>query len=121
MIDRRQLPKPLSLTSLFILLLVCLPATSTWGQTQTAPADQSRHATCPSPVPPPQIPANPLLVGHTNFFCPVKVYDLENDPSSKSSFPAGLNYNVYTAVGFDLANSMMLVGPSGVVMVDTVG
>jgi len=71
--------------------------------------------------PPPTIPANPLLVGHTNFFCPVKVYDLKNDPASKGSFPAGLNYNVYSAVGYDLANSMMLVGPSGVVIVDTLG
>ena len=60
-------------------------------------------------------------MGHTNFFCPVKVYDLKNDPSSKGSFPGGLKYNVYSAVGFDLANSMMLVGPAGVVIVDTLG
>ncbi|PYQ29946.1 MAG: hypothetical protein DMF56_09475 [Acidobacteria bacterium] len=94
-----------------VWILVCLIGTSAWAQT----------GTCPSPVPRPTIPANPLLVGHTNFFCPVKIYDLKNDPKSSGSFPAGLKYNVYSAVGYELANSMMLVGPSGVVIVDTLG
>ena len=97
--------------SILALVLFCLIGHNAWPQTPT----------CPSPVPPPTIPANPLLVGHTNFFCPTKIYDLKNDPSSKGSFPAGVNYNVYSAVGFDLANTMMLVGPSGVVIVDTLG
>lgn len=78
-------------------------------------------STCPSPVPDPKVPANELLLKHTNFFCPVRVYDLKNDPSSKDSFPPGLKYAAYSAVGYDIANSIMLVGPAGAVIVDTLG
>jgi alkyl sulfatase BDS1-like metallo-beta-lactamase superfamily hydrolase len=97
--------------SIFALVLFCLVGISVRAQ----------DPTCPSPVPPPKIPANSLLIRHTNFFCPVNIYDLKNDSSSKASFPSGLNYNVYSAVGYDLANSMMLAGPDGVVIVDTLG
>jgi alkyl sulfatase BDS1-like metallo-beta-lactamase superfamily hydrolase len=119
--DRKQLQGLLPLKPVFVLLLWCLAGGSAWPQTNTSGGAQSSNTTCPSPVPPPQIAADPLLVGHTNFFCPVKVYDLKNDPSSKGSFPARLNYTVYSAVGFDVANSMMLVGPDGAVIVDTLG
>lgn len=103
----------LSCPSIFVLVLCCVLGVNT--------SAQDSDPTCPSPVPPPTIAANPLLVAHTNFFCPVKVYNLKNDSSSGGSVPSGLNYNVYTAVGYDLANSMMLVGPSGVIIIDTLG
>src|SRR5437899_9195028 len=88
----------LHLERVLLLALLCLAGGNAWPQANTAPDLLKNDATCPSPVPPPQIPANPLLVGHTNFFCPVKVYDLKNDSNSKGSFPAGLNYTVYSAV-----------------------
>src|SRR5882724_12760921 len=91
----------LVLKSLFVLVLSLLAG----GQLCLQAKAQSEP--CPSPVPPPKIPANPLLIGHTNFFCPVKVYDLKNDAHSKDHFPTGLHYEAYSAVGFDLANSIM--------------
>lgn len=70
----------------------------------------------------PRVPANPLLVAHSNFFKPARVYDLESDVHSKGSVPPGLTYKVYSAVGYDIANSIMLVGPDkGIVIVDTLG
>ncbi|HLG14386.1 MAG TPA: alkyl sulfatase dimerization domain-containing protein, partial [Blastocatellia bacterium] len=69
-----------------------------------------------------KIPANPRLVRHTNFFVPERVYDLQADPYSKRHLPDGLAYQVYSAVGYDLANTMMIVGPDkGVIIVDTLG
>lgn len=65
---------------------------------------------------------NPLLVQHSNFFKPT-VYDLQNDPKSKDHFPKNATYLAYSAVGYDLANSIMLVDLSdgGIVIVDTLG
>jgi alkyl sulfatase BDS1-like metallo-beta-lactamase superfamily hydrolase len=69
-----------------------------------------------------EVPANPRLVRHTNFFTPKRVYDLQLDPYSKPHVPGGLNYQTYTAVGYDLANSIMIVGPDkGIIIVDTLG
>jgi len=69
-----------------------------------------------------QIKNNPLLEQHSNFFNPAMVYDLQKDAHSKNHFPKDVNYRVYSAVGYDLANSMMLVGPTGdIVIVDTLG
>src|ERR1700674_2141840 len=97
--------------SLLVLTLILLAGSRVWAQSET----------CPVPVPPSQVPANPLLVGHTNFFCPVKIYDLRNDAKSKPHVPTGLRYAAYSAVGYDLANSIMLEGPGGVVIVDLLG
>jgi alkyl sulfatase BDS1-like metallo-beta-lactamase superfamily hydrolase len=69
-----------------------------------------------------EVPANPRLIRHTNFFTPKRVYDLQLDPYSKPHLPEGLNYQTYTAVGYDLANSIMIVGPDkGIIIVDTLG
>ena len=105
----------------FLCIVLCMAGDSAWAQTSESQSVPRSDTTCPSPVPPPQVPANPLLVSHTSFFCPVRIYDLKADTHSKGSFPAGLNYSVYSAVGYDVANSMMLVGPSGAVIVDTLG
>ena len=69
----------------------------------------------------PLIPANELLLGHSNFFQPVQVYDLQRTPGCDRKM-APLNYKAYSAVGFNLANMIVLVGPdNGLVIVDTLG
>ena len=65
---------------------------------------------------------SPRLEAHSNFFKPT-VYNLQQDPKSKDHFPANLGYLAFSAVGYDLANSIMLVDLSdgGIVIVDTLG
>jgi alkyl sulfatase BDS1-like metallo-beta-lactamase superfamily hydrolase len=73
------------------------------------------------PAKPPLIPANELLLGHSNFFRPVAVYDLQETPVCKERL-APLAYKAYSAVGFNLANTIVLVGPdNGLIVVDTLG
>lgn len=69
-----------------------------------------------------KIKNNPLLEQHSNFFKPT-VYDLQNDPKSKDHFPKDLGYLAFSAVGYDLANSIMLIdlNDGGIVIVDTLG
>ena len=64
---------------------------------------------------------DPLLVDHSNFFEPEYIYSSFDEDGYIIDFkPEGLTYQVYSAVGFGLANSIMLVGPEGrVVIVDT--
>jgi alkyl sulfatase BDS1-like metallo-beta-lactamase superfamily hydrolase len=70
---------------------------------------------------PPLIPANELLLGHSKFFQPVKVYDLQEEAVCRERL-APLAYKAYSAVGFNLANTIVLVGPdNGLVVVDTLG
>jgi alkyl sulfatase BDS1-like metallo-beta-lactamase superfamily hydrolase len=69
----------------------------------------------------PLIPANELLTGHSNFFRPAEVWDLQETPVCKERL-APLDYKAYSAVGFNLANTIVLVGPDhGLVVVDTLG
>ena len=69
----------------------------------------------------PLIPANDLLLGHSNFFRPPEVWDLQETPVCRERL-APLAYKAYSAVGFNLANTIVLVGPdNGLVMVDTLG
>lgn len=65
---------------------------------------------------------SPRLEKHSNFFKPT-VYDLQTDAKSKDHFPKGLGYLAFSAVGYDLANSVMLVDLSdgGIVIIDTLG
>jgi|GEM_PF-545432 len=70
---------------------------------------------------PPLIPANKLLLGHSNFFQPVQVYDLQETEICKQRL-APLAYKAFSAVGFNLANTIVLVGPdNGLIVVDTLG
>jgi hypothetical protein len=79
-------------------------------------APAARAADKPRPV-----PANPLLEDHSNFFKPVQVYDLQTMPVCQQKL-APLSYKIYSAVGFNLANTIVLVGPDGgLVVVDTLG
>ncbi len=70
---------------------------------------------------PPLIPANPLLLGHSEFFRPVEVWDLQETAGCQEKL-APLGYRAYSAVGFNLANMIVLVGPdNGLVIVDVLG
>lgn len=77
-----------------------------------------------------QVPINPLLKNHTNWFDPVKIYSLKQDhyPLPDADYPKDIKYEVYSAVGYDLANTMVIKGPKKnsrgqreVVIVDTLG
>jgi alkyl sulfatase BDS1-like metallo-beta-lactamase superfamily hydrolase len=69
-----------------------------------------------------QVPVNPLLTQHSNFFDPAQIWDIQKDAYSKPHRPAGLTYQVYSAVGYDLANTIVIVGPTKeLIIVDTLG
>jgi len=75
----------------------------------------------PFDVPVPR-PKNAIQERHTHFFQPRRVYDFQQDEVVAKDVPAGLSYRLYSAVGFNLANSMMVIGPNGgVVIIDTLG
>jgi len=66
-------------------------------------------------------PVNAKLAHHSNYFVPT-VYKIRDDPYSKPYWPNGLNYTAYVAVGYDLANTLAIVGPTGeIVIIDTLG
>jgi alkyl sulfatase BDS1-like metallo-beta-lactamase superfamily hydrolase len=67
-------------------------------------------------------PANPLLVNHLNWFDPPQVWNIQTDAKLSRYRPPGLKYTAYSAVGFDLANTLLLIGPTGeIVIIDTLG
>jgi alkyl sulfatase BDS1-like metallo-beta-lactamase superfamily hydrolase len=75
-----------------------------------------------------KVPANPLLENHSNWFKPKKIYDLKQDHYPLKQIPQDLSYEVYSAVGFDLANTIVIKGPSRrsdgereIIIVDTLG
>lgn len=69
------------------------------------------------PAPP---PANPLLVNHRNWFVPAQVWDVQKDASLSKYRPQGLNYSAYSAVGYSLANTIAIIGPTKeIVIIDT--
>ncbi len=67
-------------------------------------------------------PVNPLLERHSNWFEPIRIYDIQKDAYSKSQMPTGLSYKSYSAVGYNLANTILIVGPTQeIIVVDTLG
>lgn len=73
-----------------------------------------------SAVEQPPIPATPRLEAHSNYFAR-EVYDLQTRDGCREKL-APLSYRAYSAVGFNLANTIVLVGPDGgLVIVDTLG
>jgi alkyl sulfatase BDS1-like metallo-beta-lactamase superfamily hydrolase len=71
----------------------------------------------PAPFAP---PANPLLVNHKNWFIPAQVWDIQKDPSLAKYRPKNLTYTAYSAVGFSLANTIAIIGPTKeIVIIDT--
>lgn len=64
--------------------------------------------------------ANPLLVNHRNWFVPAQVWDIQKDASLSKYRPQGLNYSAYSAVGYSLANTIAIIGPTkDIVIIDT--
>ena len=78
---------------------------------------------------PEAVPVNPLLSAHSSWFDPVHIYDLQKEhfPLADSDYPKGLSYEVFSAVGYDLANTIVIKGPARpdgqreLVIVDTLG
>lgn len=68
-------------------------------------------------------PVNPKLCKHSNFFEPAQVWDIQKDARISKYKPAGLKYDVYLPVGYDLANTIVLVNRATqeVAIVDTLG
>lgn len=74
------------------------------------------------------VPANVLLAEHSNWFTPARIYDLSREHWPLPNYPAGLGYEAYSAVGFDLANTILIKGPARdsrgqreLVVIDTLG
>ncbi|HEY0372933.1 MAG TPA: alkyl sulfatase dimerization domain-containing protein [Thermoanaerobaculia bacterium] len=64
--------------------------------------------------------ANPLLVNHKNWFVPPQIWDIQTAPSLAKYHPQGLTYTAYSAVGYSLANTIAIVGPTKeIVIIDT--
>ena len=64
----------------------------------------------------PPVPANPLLLDHSNFFKPIEIYELDRLEGCAERI-APLSYRAYSGVGFNLANTIFLVGPDGGIVV----
>ena len=60
------------------------------------------------------VPVNPLLSAHSSWFDPVHIYDLQKEhfPLPDGDYPKGLSYEVFSAVGYDLANTIVIRGPA---------
>lgn len=78
--------------------------------------------------PPELVPVNPKLSAHTRWFEPVQIYDIKKDHFPLREIPRGLKYEVHSAVGYDLANTMVIKGPAKTkdglnefIIVDTLG
>jgi alkyl sulfatase BDS1-like metallo-beta-lactamase superfamily hydrolase len=67
-------------------------------------------------------PANQLLVDHRNWFVPAQIWDIQKDLPLAKYRPQGLTYSAYSAVGFNLANTIAIIGPTKeIVIIDTLG
>ncbi len=66
----------------------------------------------------PSVSNNEILTNHTNFFPEPKIYNLQTELPFSEHLPQHLSYSIYSAVGYDLGNSIWLIGPDGIVVVD---
>ena len=53
-------------------------------------------------------PVNPKLCKHSNFFEPAHVWNVQTEERIAKYKPKGLKYDAYLAVGYDLANTILL-------------
>ncbi|HYR26940.1 MAG TPA: alkyl sulfatase dimerization domain-containing protein, partial [Thermoanaerobaculia bacterium] len=61
-----------------------------------------------------------LLDNHKHWFYPAQVWDIQTAPSLSKYRPKGLNYSAYSAVGYSLANTIAIIGPTKeIVIIDT--
>jgi len=87
------------------LITICLLATSLFAQQEQ-----------PRLVP----DASPLLKNHKNWFVPAQVWDIQTAPGLSNYRPKGLTYTAYSAVGYALANTIAIVGPTKeIIIIDT--
>jgi alkyl sulfatase BDS1-like metallo-beta-lactamase superfamily hydrolase len=78
---------------------------------------------------PEAVPVNPLLSAHSSWFEPATIYNLQKQhfPLPDSDYPKNLTYEVHSAVGYDLANTIVLKGPARangrreLIIIDTLG
>jgi glyoxylase-like metal-dependent hydrolase (beta-lactamase superfamily II) len=68
------------------------------------PADPHAHTV------PPKV-ASDSRRRHNNYFPRQEILDLQTYAYATAERPAGLSYDVYSAIGYGLATSMMVVGP----------
>src|SRR5689334_19071219 len=69
---------------------------------------------------PPAPPANQLLINHKNWFVEPQVWNIQTDASLSKYRPPNLTYSAYSAVGYSLANTIAIVGPTKeIVIIDT--
>jgi hypothetical protein len=85
----------LSVTRVRLFFACLLLAASALALAQTQP-----------PLPPP----NPLLENHKKWFLPAEVWDIQTDPRLAAHRPKGLTYTAYSAVGYNLANTIAVRG-----------
>lgn len=73
------------------------------------------------------VPVPKLLADHSKWFDPEKIYHLRTDHFPLKDYPQGLGYDIYSAVGYDLANTIVIKSPPNrdgkheYVIVDTLG
>ncbi|HEX7832387.1 MAG TPA: alkyl sulfatase dimerization domain-containing protein, partial [Thermoanaerobaculia bacterium] len=68
-------------------------------------------------------PVNAQLCKHSNYFNPPKIWNLQTDARISGYKPSGLKYDAFMPVGYDLANTIVLINraTNDVVIVDTLG
>jgi alkyl sulfatase BDS1-like metallo-beta-lactamase superfamily hydrolase len=116
----RSLRARVARAATLIPLLLVLPATVP----PAAAVDVERAPVDPLNVPlrSEDLPANRHLVQHSNFFVPEQIWDIQTDAYSRGERPKGLVYDSYSAVGYDLANAIVLMNAKKeIVVVDTLG
>lgn len=117
----RRIRRALPLVVLLACLLPLPAATHAAAETGSVP-EECQPSKIPFPLP--HTEANELLTAHTNFFKPT-FYDLGTflRPSGEPYLPGDATYRIYSAVGYNLANSIFLVNEDSgeIVVVDTLG
>jgi len=97
-----------------LLLTAALPAAAQKEKAPVAPLND--------PLRTENQPANRHLVQHSNFFVPEQIWNIQTDPYSRGERSRGLTYDSYSAVGYDLANAIVLMNAKKeIVVVDTLG
>src|SRR5690349_19086363 len=74
------------------------------------------------PPPPPTPPT--LLSDHKNWFLQPQIWNIQTDAPLSGSVPPNLKYKAFSAVGYNLANTIAIVGaaPSNeIIIIDTLG
>jgi len=105
-----------------VLLLAAALSAGTATAANAADAEKAAFDPFNIPLRSEDLPANRHLVQHSNFFAPEQIWNIQTDAYSRGERPRGLNYDSYSAVGFDLANAIVLMNArKEIIVVDTLG